>query len=116
MSKGRYRCGVCDEDFYSHCLNLVCPIGYWNAASANPEDVEDCDDPLERERSRWYDLGKIVGAEDVSRDLLERSGKAFTRCSDREAQALRDLSQTIGFNAAAARAEYDKKYKKGKKQ
>ena len=111
MSAGKYNCSVCEQDHGSSgCTNIACIIGYHNCASMSPGDIEDARDPLEVDRNHWCQLGHVGEKEDQAKLWRQRSGEAFARGNDAEANFYRNLAVENEKLARAARDEYMQKY------
>jgi hypothetical protein len=119
VSKGRFTCTQCKQDFHDHCVNLRCPIGYHNLLSR--QELDDAEraavdagtialgaaDPLEDRINAAYLLGTVAAMEDIVPKLSKRSGEAYAAHRDDEAVLLRDLATSFKEAAEAERAKYN---------
>lgn len=72
------------------------------------------DDGHDALRNEMYELGKVVAQEALPSRFAKEAADAFARSEDKLAYWLRDFAKKLEAEATAARAEYVKKYRKGK--
>jgi len=110
VSKGKFTCTACEEDFVDMCVNLVCPAGYHYVASTHPDDVEDNDDPVEQGKAENFELGQISAREGFGPRLRQLAGACFAEGKDTDARRLRDLAEVFEKEAADLRRDHQRKY------
>jgi hypothetical protein len=64
----------------------------------------------EEDLNKSFELGKIVGKEDVADFLLSEAAKEFSKGSDKEANLLRSLSRILLAQTKKEHIEYANKY------
>lgn len=115
MSKGRYTCTCCRQDFHDHCTNLRCPIAWHHLMSIGAQDVkdiqaEDIGDPLEERSTESFQLGHVSMLEDLPKRFQARAGEAFAAGKDDRAHFWRDLAKELEKEARELREKWTKRF------